>query len=151
MIAAIETKPFCRRTTGQAGFSLVEVSIASLVVAVLIGSILTTVTHGFGILSRSRETVRGNQILQGELETMRTYSWSQITNSGTFTNSTISDGGVIYSVTRSAAQYTNSTTYGSNYMRKVTISILWTNMTGDPITKSMTTLISQGGLDDYIY
>jgi prepilin-type N-terminal cleavage/methylation domain-containing protein len=140
-----------RRLASRAGFNLIEVSIATLVIGILVASILTTVTHGFGILSRSRETLRGNQILQQELETIRTYTWTQMTNSANFTNSSVSDRGVIYFVTKSVVPYTNSTGYGLTNMRKVTVSILWTNMTGDPITKSMTTLVSQGGLNDYIY
>jgi hypothetical protein len=63
----------------------------------------------------------------------------------------VSDGSIKYYISKSVASYTNSTVYGTNNMRKVTVSILWTNMTGDPITKGMTTLISQGGLNDYIY
>lgn len=122
-----------------------------LVIGILVASILTTVTHGFGILSRSRETLRGNQILQQEVETIRTYTWSQMTNPANFGATSISDGGLVYYVSKSVAPYTNSTAYGTNNMRMLTVSIVWTNMTGDAITKSMTTLVSQGGLNDYIY
>ena len=98
--------------------------------------------------SGSRSTF---EILQQELETIRTYTWTQMTNSANFTNATVSDRGVIYYVSKSVVPYTNSTGYGLTNMRKVTVSILWTNMTGDQINKSMTTLVSQGGLNDYIY
>jgi prepilin-type N-terminal cleavage/methylation domain-containing protein len=140
-----------RRERFQAGFNIIEVSIATLIIGVLVASILTTITHGFGILSRSRETLRGNQILQQELETIRTYSWTQMTNSANFGSTNIADGGVVYSVAKYVAPYTNSTIYGTNNIRKVTVTIVWTNMNGDQMSKSMTTLVSQGGLNDYIY
>jgi prepilin-type N-terminal cleavage/methylation domain-containing protein len=145
-----KTSPRLSRRS-QAGYSLVEVSVAALVVGILIASILSTVTHGFGILARSRETLRAHQILQQEVETVRTYSWSQMTNNVNFGTTNVSDSGVVYWVTRSADSYGNSTNYGSNHLKKVTISIQWTNMTGDSMRKSMTTLVSQNGLNDYLY
>jgi prepilin-type N-terminal cleavage/methylation domain-containing protein len=140
-----------KRRFRQAGFSLVEVAIASLVIAIFIASILTTVTSGYAILDRSRETLRANQILQQELETVRTYNWTEMTNSANFGTTNYTDKGISYSVTRSVTNYYNSTNYSTNYMKKVTISVIWTNAPGKVITKDMTTLIVQSGLNDYIY
>jgi hypothetical protein len=109
------------------------------------------VTHGFTILSRSRETVRANQLLQQQLETIRTYNWSQMTNNANFGTTTNQDGGILFYCSSSVQPYTNSTTYGTNNMRKVTVTVTWTNVSGLRITKSMTTLVAQGGLNDYIY
>lgn len=130
---------------------MVEVCIATLVLGILIGSILTVVTQAYVILSRSRETLRANQILQQEMETIRTYSWSQMTNSSNFGSATYTDQGVRYSVSRSVSNCSNSTSYGTNYMKQVTVTVTWTNMSGQAISKNMTTLITQGGLNDYIY
>lgn len=138
-----------RRQAG--GFSLIEVAIASLVIGILVASILSTVTHGFSILSRFRQTLRANQILQQELETIRTYSWSQMTNASNFGSSNYYDGSLLYVSTRSITNYSNSTTYGTNYMKKVTVSITWTNAPGKVANKTMTTLFTQGGLNDYLY
>lgn len=136
---------------GAAGFTLVEVSVATLVVGVLIASILTTVLHGFAILAASRQTLRANQILQQELETLRTYSWSQVTNTASYGSTNYLDGQINYLVTRSMMPYANGTSYGTNQMRRVTITIVWTNAPGRVISKNMTTLFTQGGLNDYIY
>jgi len=106
---------------------------------------------GIRILTRSRQTLRANQILQQELETIRTYSWSSVTNSSNYGATNYLDGQILYNVSRSVAAYANSTSYGTNNMRKVTITITWTNAPGKIITKDMTTLFAQGGLNDYIY
>lgn len=140
-----------RARSGVDGFSLVEVSIAMLVIAILIASILTTVTHGFSILSRSRETLRANQILQQELETIRTYSWLQMTNSANFASTNSTDQGITYSITRAATNFYNSTSYCSNNMKQVTITVTWTNSSGTVESKSMTTVVNKGGLNDYLY
>lgn len=140
-----------KRRSRMAGFSLIEVAIASLVIAIFIASILTTVTSGYAVLDRSRETLRANQILQQELETLRTYSWSQVTNTANFYTTNYTDQGISYSVTRMLTNYNNSTSYSTNYMRKVTVRVVWTNAPGKSISKDMTTVITQGGLNDYIY
>lgn len=156
LLHVIHTSLACRpghgkRTSRRAGFSLLEVSISSLVIAIFISSILTTVISGYAVLDRSRETLRANQIIQQELETLRTYSWSQVTNAANFYTTNYADQGNSYKVTRMLTNYNNSTSYSTNYMRKVTVSVVWTNGPGKTITKDMTTLISQGGLNDYIY
>lgn len=142
------TGPYRRRA---GGFSLIEVAIATLVIGILVASILSTVTHGFSILARSRQTLRANQILQQDIETIRTYSWSQMTNAANFGSSNYYDGSLLYVTTRSITNYSNSTSYGTNYMKKVTVSITWTNAPGKVVNKTMTTLFTQGGLNDYLY
>lgn len=148
---AARSRATSRGSHGESAFSLTEVSFAILVVGVLIAAILSTVTNGFDVLSRSRETLRGNQILQQELETIRTYTWSQMTNTANFGSTNVSDSGVVYTVTRNATPYTTTTSYCTNNMRKVTVVVVWTNMTGEAVTKSMTTLVTQRGLNDFIY
>jgi len=136
---------------GQEGFNLIEVSIATLVVGILVASVLSTLVHGFSILSRSRQTARANQIVQQEMETIRTYTWAQMTNSANFSATNTTDGNIIYSISRSSTNHYNSTSYCTNYMRKVTITITWTNAPGKIMTNALTTVITQGGLNDYFF
>jgi prepilin-type N-terminal cleavage/methylation domain-containing protein len=140
-----------RRFAAQAGFNLIEVSIASLVVGVLVASVLTTLVHGFSILSRSRQTLSGNQIAQQHMETIRTYTWAQMTNNTYFSATNTTDGNITYSIFRSVTNYSNSTTYGTNYLKKVTVTVTWTNAPGKVMSNQLTTVISQGGLNDYFF
>jgi hypothetical protein len=122
-----------------------------LVAAVLIGSILTTITQGFSILTRSREIGRANQILQEELETVRTYSWSNVTNTANFNSTNYTDGGIVYAVSRAVTNSNVSYSYASNNLKEITISLVWTNHSGTVVNLKMSTLVSKAGLNDYLF
>ncbi len=147
----IRERTSIRRHVRMAGFNLMEVTIATLVVGIFVCAILVTVTSGYSVLEKSRETLRANQILQQELETIRTYNWSAMTNNANFAPTNYTDSGVSFRVTRSVSNYYNNTTYCTNSLLEVTISIFWTNSAGNAMSKDMTTVVSQGGLNDYIY
>ncbi len=150
-IQTVRERALFRSRATTAGFNLIEVTIATLVVGIFVCAILVSVTSGYSVLEKSRETLRANQILQQELETVRTYSWTSMTNSANFGSTNYADSGVSFAVTRSVSNYYNSTSYCTSYMREVTISIAWTNSAGSPMNKDMSTVVSEGGLNDYIY
>lgn len=112
---------------------------------------------GFGVVQVSRENLRGTQILQEKMETIRLYSWDQI-NTTNFIPATFVEP--FYSVTQSVSglMYTGSVQITaapvsepySNEMRQVAMEVHW--LSGKTSrSREMKTLISRYGLQNYVY
>lgn len=139
-----------------AGFSLVEVTIAMGVIGTAAVSMFAGINSGFFTMQMARENLRATQIMLEKMETLRLYSWDQVTTPGfitpTFTapydpNSTNSS--INYNGTVTVGPANVATSY-SNDIKQVTVTVTWT--TGQlPRTRSFTTYIARNGLQNYIY
>ena len=152
-------------------FSIVEALVAACVVGVLFVSLYAGITAGFGALNSSRENLRATQVLIDKAETLRLYSWNQIATFGTSTSyipSTFSESffpattNYSESTVRTNATGSGFTYYGvvsiansgftenySNSMKRVTITVNWTN--GVARSQTLTTFVGQYGIQNYIY
>jgi prepilin-type N-terminal cleavage/methylation domain-containing protein len=166
-----------KREQGRAAFTITEVVIAIAIVSIAFVSLYGGIASSFGVLSVARENLRANQIMVEKLETIRLYNWDQINSNGfispTFTAPFFptvitnvsgtnqdgtprytmytngSSGGVTYHGEVSVTNAPVSAAYASS-MRLVTVSLVWTN--GDVARhRTMQTLISANGLQDYIF
>jgi len=141
-----------------AAFSLVEVSVAMGIIGTTSVALFSGFTTGFFTMQMARENLRATQIMVERTETLRLYSWDQITLPGfiqpTFTekydpNATSGSQGLTYSGTVQIDRVPISTAY-SDDMRMVTVSINW--KTGEiNRNRSFTTYIARNGLQNYIY
>ena len=152
-------------------FSLIEALVATCIVGVLFVSLYAGITAGFGALNAARENLRGTQVMLDKMETLRLYSWTQVSTFGsstsyiptTFTesfyptttnysSSTVSTGatgsGFIYygTVVITNAGFTQNY---SNSVKLVTVTLRWTN--GVPRSQTMSTYTAQYGIQNYIY
>jgi type II secretory pathway pseudopilin PulG len=156
-------------------FSLVEVVFAMALVSVLFVSLYGGIASGFGLVTLARENLRANQILVEKMDTLRLYSWDQINSNGfipkTFTanffpsvitNLVTSSGGTVVT---STTTFTNtgisyygqvlvtnapvSTEYATN-MKLITVTLTWTNG-GVPRSRDLSTMVSQSGIQNYVY
>lgn len=116
---------------------------------------------GFASLRLTRENLRATQILTEKMETIRLYTWDQLTVISNFLPTTFSatyyppgetntyGTGTIYD----GKLNVESTAFGTNYdddMRKVTVEVTW--VTGGLSRKrSLTTFVSQYGMQNYIW
>src|SRR5438309_11723539 len=71
-----------RVEAGSKAFTLMEVLVAVAIIGVQFVTLYVGMTQGFGIVQVSRENLRATQILQEKMETIRLYTWNQITNAG---------------------------------------------------------------------
>lgn len=142
-------------------FSLVEVMIAVLVLAVLSSAYYAGLSSGFGFIKSSREDVRATQILTQQLEAVRLCTWSELRNYSFQQvydplSSVTQARGVTYFGTVSignASAIPNSASYAPD-MRLVTVTLSWTNLNGTmPIahTRQMQTQVARYGLQSYIW
>ena len=141
-----------------AAFSLVEVAVAMGIIGTTSVALFSGFTTGFFTMQMARENLRATQIMIERTETLRLYSWDQITLDGfikpTFEekydpNATSGAQGLTYSGTVRIDTVPITTAYSGD-MRMVTVSINW--KTGEiNRNRSFTTYIARNGLQNYIY
>jgi len=149
-----------------AGFALVEVIVAFVVLSIMMVSLYGGISSGFGLVRLARENLRATQIMVQRTEDYRLYGWAQMTNSSvvapTFTdyfNPTATNAnsmGTVYQGTVANTVPTNvPAAYRSN-MRLLTVSVYWTNYPSKPATnlivhsREMQTLVAKYGMQNYV-
>jgi prepilin-type N-terminal cleavage/methylation domain-containing protein len=161
------------RSRSVIAFTLVEVMVAVAIIGVAFTSLYAGMTAGFGVVSVTRENLRATQIMQDRMEVMRMYTWDQLQTFGTsnsyipstfaerfyptdnvYTNSDVvtvanaTNGGIYYfgTIDIAASGLTNSY---SNWVKKVTVTILWTNA-NVARTRTLTSFVSAYGMHSYL-
>lgn len=154
---------------GEKAFSLLEVLIAAVVIAIIYAALFSGINSTFGLLQSTRENLRATQIIVSRMEGLRLCAWSssQLFNTNvvppTFTdtfyplglNSTTNKSTVYFGTMTITPNPTLSpaASYGSNFAL-VKVSVTWTNGgNGRPTThtRSMSTYVAKFGMQNYIY
>ena len=158
----LKEKAFSRKSNGSQAFCLAETLVGMGMVGVVFTALYSGMTAGFFTLQSAREEVRATQIMQDKLEMVRLYSWDKITQPGfipasstiSFTPITLasllggSSTGATYQCSLSISNAPLTESYSTN-MRLVTVKLAW--QTGNvPRQRSMTTLVTKNGLQNYI-
>jgi prepilin-type N-terminal cleavage/methylation domain-containing protein len=134
----------------ERGFSLVEVMIATLILTLGVVGLYGAYSFGFATIKIAQEDLGADRIMVQRLETLRVYDWSRITNNYIPTNLTASlgtNGGIVYQVEMAIDPAPLTESY-SNTLRQVTVSSSW-DSGGVTRHRSMTTLVSQNGIQTY--
>jgi len=143
-----------------AAFSIVEVTVSMSVIGTAAVALFSGFTTGFFTMQMARENLRATQIMLEKTETLRLYSWDQITDPSfipattTFyekydPNATNGAQGLTYRGTVNILPAPIATTY-SDDMRMVTVTLDWKTGSIDR-SRSFTTYIARNGLQNYIY
>lgn len=131
---------------------------ATSIVSVVFVSLYVGLANGFGVIQLTRENLRATQILQEKCETIRLYTWDQISSNGFIpTNFTAhyypltneDSSGIVYTGSVQIADSSLSESYRTN-LKVVRIQLTWQSGSV-PRTREMETLISRYGLQNYIY
>jgi prepilin-type N-terminal cleavage/methylation domain-containing protein len=138
-----------RHVSSAAGFTLIEVMVAAAVMLVVFAGGFGALAQGNRLIEVSRDETRVSQILQSEIEDLRTRDWatlialaaeSSYAPQGTFTDAYSTR----YSVKRNIA--TRSAT-----QRRVTLQVSWTDNRNTSHMREYLTLITEDGLYDFYY
>lgn len=136
--------------TAAAGFTLVEVMISMVLLAIVLAGAFSTYILGIRMMSDFREEVRATQIIQSEIERLRTQNFTQL---GTYLgeNEFTSKGEFIneFSDAYTARRTVSSISGGSQYL--VSIRVQWTSQSGRQQTRWFNTVFTKDGLNDYYY
>lgn len=146
----------------QHASTIVEVVVATVIIAIAGAGIITSVNYGLFIMQVARENARASQIMLERLESVRLYNWTEVTNAGyvptTFTDvydpqSGTNSQGAVYSgtITVSDPVFGTTTPSYSNSMKQFTVTLQWNTMGRIPHTRSLTTYVAKDGLQNYVY
>ena len=130
------------------GFNLIEVMTGSVILGLALSSVLALASRAFGYLSDIRCTARSSQVLQQRMEDIRLMNWTQLqAMTNTFTDPSDTSHRYAGSIIKTDYDWCNSTTT----VMRVTLVVTWTNHQGGVQTNSLSTLMSNGGLNKYIF
>jgi Tfp pilus assembly protein PilV len=144
----------------RAGFTLVEVGVAALVLALVISTSLVALQRGFVAIDNARYTTLAGQILQSQMEKLRLLTWAQLTadetaggppKNGSFTpdiQSTAS--GQLANFTCSQVIADSPSPYTGS-MKDITLTASWKGSDGRTRTLMYFTRYGQNGLSDFFY
>ena len=139
----------------RSGFTLIEVLTAVGIVGIVSVSLYAGLAMSFNSVQNSRLELRATHILTEKLEALRLFNWEQVNSPGfipvkftekydpTNSVSAVYQGEIILTNASVAGAYDGT-------MRKVVAKITWESGGGQR-EKRMETLISQYGIQNYLY
>jgi prepilin-type N-terminal cleavage/methylation domain-containing protein len=134
----------------RAGFTLIEVMIASVILLMVLGSVMALASRGYRYVADMRRWARSSQVLQQKMEDVRLVTiWNNVwaLNNTTFADTNVT--GMAYRGTINVNSY--NPPYPTSEMARVTISITWTNSHNLTMTNRLTALVCKNGLNKYIF
>jgi hypothetical protein len=143
----------------RSGFSLVDAIFAMAVAGFMFVALYAGLAFGFKLIKMARENTRATQIMLEKMETIRLYTWNQVTNPGFIpTNRFVvpyysvgpTNTSLLYTGVIAIAPAPIGASYANN-MRKVTIRVEWTPYDGTNRSRTMTTYVTRNGLQNYVW
>lgn len=149
-------KPTCsaRQRQGEGGFTILEVTMATFIMAFGLATALLTITGGFRAIDVARNMTLSSQVLQSEMERLRLMSWSdiaaltakeQVDLSTVFTDD--KDLAARYTLVRVITDVTGKT----GEMKEILLVVSWDNADGRTLSRQFRTYYTKDGLYDYYY
>jgi hypothetical protein len=143
----------------RGGFSLVDALFAVAVAGFMFIALYAGLAFGFKIIRMARENTRATQIMLEKMETIRLYTWNQVTNTGFIpTNQFVvpyySIGGTNTSILYTGQIIIASSPLGTSYadnMRKVMVRVNWNSPGSTNRTRTMSTYVTRNGLQNYVW
>lgn len=147
---------------GNRGFTIMEVAMASFIMAFGIGSSIVAMQSAFKSLDVARDTTLASQILQSEIERLRLMAWS---NTGTAAVDSIVELPESQAVNLST-MFSSSAALEKKFdvvrkvevdedrpteVRYITISVQWRSYDGRTHNRSFRSMYAKNGLYDYYY
>jgi type II secretory pathway pseudopilin PulG len=146
----------------QLGFTLAETLVGVGVFGVLFCALFAGLSWSFTTVENARERLRATQIMAEKMDTIRLYTWDQLTNRGYIpTNFTMAfyptnglnagtsrSAGIIYSGTITISNAPVTTEDYANTLRTVVIDLSWQRGLLTLHTQ-MSTLVSQYGIETH--
>jgi type II secretory pathway pseudopilin PulG len=152
----VRFKPKSLQRCRSGGFSIIEATIGMGLVAMVAVGLFSAFTQGIFSLRMARENLRATQVLLEKVETIRLYSYDQITNAGFIPTNFVSyydpnspQKGIAYSGTMTIGDAGLTNTY-NNDLRLFTVTVKWkTGMLQRE--RQFSTFVARNGLQDYVY
>ncbi len=143
-----------RRHDPRAGFTIVEVGIAAIILVLCISGSLITLQRGFVAIDNARYTTLAGQILQSQMEKLRLLTWTQLsaTSSGTFTTDISSTASAqLVNFTKLYQQIDAAPSPFNSNAKDITLTAQWTGSDGRTRELKYYTRYVQNGISDFFY
>jgi Tfp pilus assembly protein PilV len=141
-----------RRDFLRAGFTIMEVAMATFVMAFGISTSIIAMQAGYKQIDLARGTTIASQIVQSEMERLHMMSWTMIT---ALSPSESFDGSTYFSSNPDVAgKYTITRTVTPNAdtnIRDLSVSVRWQTYDGRWHTRNFSAIYARNGLYDYFY
>ena len=143
-----------RRPRRLRAFTILEVTMASFVLALGIATSIVALQSGLKFIDVSRDTTLASQILQSEIERIRMMSWTSVAALPASAEVSLSD--MFSTSTALARRFTVTRTVEadssrSGDVRLITLSVSWRSVDGRSQTRSFQAKYIKNGLYDYFY
>lgn len=162
--ALYKTSPTRRSFAGRrAGFTILEVAMATCVMAFGISTTIIAMQSGFKQTDLARSSTIAAQIIQSEMERLRMMPWGrttspeQVDSISELPSTQTFDGASYFTADAGmAGKYTITRTVGSNAtnpaeVKDISVSVRWRTNDGVWHTRSYTAIYAKNGLYDYYY
>jgi len=146
--------PVSRGRFGNGGFTIIEVAMATFVMAFGIASSIIAMQAGFKQIDLARGTTIAAQVLQSEMERLRMMSWTMIS---ALPETESFDGSIYFSANPEVAgRYTITRKVTANAdepadIKDLTVVVRWQGYDGRWHERSFTAIYARNGLYDYFY
>ncbi len=130
----------------QEAFTLVELMVAMVIFAIVIASGFACLRSGMGLVDNARHHTRSSQIMQSEIERIRSLPWNDVIALTDDTDVTL---GAEFTATAYDAYTMQRTVTGSGGERVVTLLVDWTDIAGRAHSRTYVSQYTKGGLYDY--
>ena len=145
------------KATPRTAYTLVEVMFGLAIISIGFSSLYLGFSQGFAVIQLARENLRATQILQEKMETIRLFTWADLTNSpasATFTTpfyplAPPGRQGIAFTGTRIITNSPVTESYASD-LKMVIVQLNWTSGNTQR-QREMRTFVSQYGLHNYIF
>jgi Tfp pilus assembly protein PilV len=139
-----------RRWPAARAFTVLEVMLAATILVLAIAGALTTLQRGFIAIDNARNYTYASQILQSELERLRLYNWSQLSDLQASGNTSFV-GAAVASTASATFTCTRTIADVKTDMKEITVQASWTGHDGRHHTAQLITHYGRRGMYDYIY
>ncbi len=141
----------------DAGFTILEVAMASFVMAFGIATSIIAMQTGFKTVDVARGTTLASQILQSEIERIRLMSWTTVTDATTMMGENEVDLAAVFTTNAALAdKFTLIRTVTDDASRPgeaviIQLTVAWKSYDGRSHSRSFQTIYVKDGLYDYYY
>ncbi len=154
------------RLRSAAGFTIVEVAMASFVMALGIATSIIAMQTGFRNLDLARGTTLASQIIQSEMERLRLMPWNNTNTTAVDSICELPASDAVSLADMFDASAKTTANIASNYtvtrtvendstrpsdVKYITVTVTWKTYDGRSHTRSTKTMYSKNGLYDYYY
>ena len=129
-----------KRENREDGFTLIEVLVTIMVLAIVLIALFSCFLYGFTVISRMRQTAIATQCLQEQLELIRNMPFNDILSlDSSFENESLpllEDSSGILSLEDS----------GGDDIKKLTVSVIW-SYNGRQLRRDIVTFVTRKGIN----